>query len=114
MDKNCYKVTGVTATATELTLNTAVTGLSVCNGSRGCICLKDVELPSSTSILPVALQINGINITLLDNLGNTLQSDQIKCVKCLPGTWGTNTLHFKICAPRPRSQATPMSIIPEA
>ena len=114
MSKKCYKVTGVTVSTTEIALNTAIQNISICNGQNVCICLKDVDFPASTTVLPVFIQINGTNVPLLDSIGNTLFSDQIKCIKCLPGVWGTNPLHIKVCSPRPRSQAAALSVTPGA
>ena len=41
-----------------------------------------------------------------DMIGNTLQSDQIKCKTLYTGVWGTNPTHFRLVVCTLRSQAT--------
>ena len=70
-------------------------------------------LPTSITISPVVINLNGENIALQDKLGNTLQSDQIKSRQVYVGVWGTlNGGHIKLCSCVNRSQSAPASITP--
>ena len=102
----CYNITSVTTSGTDLTLTLPVTALTIKNGQRACfkIC---TSLPTGTTILPVLFQVGTTTVPLMDMLGNTLYSDQLKTCECIPGVWGTNPVHFKLCAcVRGKSAAT--------
>lgn len=93
----CYNITSVTASGTDLTLTLPISALTIKNGQRACfkIC---TSLPTGTTILPVVFQIGTTTVPIMDMLGNTLYSDQLKTCTCIPGVWGTNPNHFKLCA----------------
>lgn len=102
----CYKITSVTASGTELTLNISSSSITVKNGERACFIIC-TTLPVSTTVLPVVFNIGGTNVPLYDLLGNTLYSDQLCTGVLIPGVWGTNPNHFKLCScVNGRSQAT--------
>ena len=110
--RQLIKVTSVEITGGTMILNTGITGKSICNGEKNVICIC-TTIPASTTVVPVVLSINGVNIAMQDHLGNVLQSDQIKCRQAYAGVWGTLApVHFKFCTCTPRSQAAPISVIP--
>ena len=65
-----------------------------------------VDLPVTTSVVPVFLSIGGTEVPVQDMIGNTLQSDQIKCKTLYTGVWDTNPTHFRLVVCTLRSQAT--------
>lgn len=102
----CYKITTVTATGGNLVLTVPSSPVTVKNGERACFIIC-ASLPTSTSVLPVVFSIGGTNVPLYDLLGNTLYSDQLCTGVLIPGVWGTNPNHFKLCScVNGRSQAT--------
>lgn len=102
----CYKISTINTPGTTLNLVIPKTSLTVRNGERACFCIA-TEIPASTAVLPVYFEINGTTVPLYDLLGNTLYSDQIRCGVVIPGVWGTNPVHFKLCScVEGRSQAT--------
>ena len=109
------KVTSAAITGGTLVLSTDVTTEKTYeNGERIVFCIC-TALPASTAIVPVVIEINGVNIPLQDFLGNELQSDQIKSRQMYAGVWGTLTpAHIQLCTCTRRSQATPVSITPES
>lgn len=110
-NKRYIRVTSAEITGGTLVLTTGLTNKVIRNGGRNIICIC-TDIPTSTTIVPVEIVINGENIPMQDVLGNTLQSDQIGSRCAYPGVWGTNPIHFKLCACAPRSQATPRTTVP--
>ena len=111
----CYKITNTSISGSSLILDVPYSSLTVKNGERACFVIQG-EFPVSTTLLSVYFNIGGTNIPLYDMLGNVLYSDQIRPCVCIPGIWGTNPIHFKLCAcVEGRSQATDATVtIPEA
>lgn len=108
---SCYKITTINTPGATLNLVVPKTALIVKNGERACFNIL-APIPASTTVLPVYFEINGATAPLYDLLGNTLYSDQIRCGEVIPGVWGTNPLHFKLCAcVEGRSQATSASVV---
>lgn len=105
------KVTGAEIVTGTLLLSTDLTGKTIRNGGRSNLCIC-TDLPVSTTVVPVEITINGVNIPMQDVLGNTLQSDQITSRCAFPGIWGTQPLHFKLCNCLRRSVATPEELVP--
>lgn len=102
----CYKISTINTPGATLNLVIPKEVLTVRNGERACFCIT-AEIPASTTVLPVFFEINGATAPLYDLLGNTLYSDQIRCGVVIPGVWGTNPIHFKLCScVEGRSQAT--------
>lgn len=69
-----------------------------------------LSFPTITTLLPVALSINGNIIPVLDSSGNTLMSDQIKSRRCYRMSFGSNPSHFILKQCVPASQAAPTSV----
>lgn len=105
------RVSSAEITGGTLVLSTGLTNKEIRNGNRSVICIC-TDIPSSATIVPVEIVINGTNIPMQDVLGNTLQSDQISSRCAFPGVWGTNPLHFKLCSCVNRSQATSRTVVP--
>lgn len=103
--RKIIKITSAAITGGTLVLTANVTTKTVCNGERDAFCIC-TTLPTSTSVVPVEIQIGATTIPLLDSFGNTMYSDQITCRTPYVGVWGTNALHFRIFTCIPRSQAT--------
>lgn len=102
----CYKISTINTPGATLNLVVPKSSITVRNGERACFCIS-TDIPASTTVLPVYFEINGATVPLYDLLGNTLYSDQIRCGVTIPGVWGTNPNHFKLCAcVEGRSQAT--------
>jgi hypothetical protein len=112
-ERNCIKVVSAEIVTGTLVLTTNLTNKIIRNGKRNVICIC-TDLPSSASVVPVEITINGVNIPMQDVLGNTLQSDQLASRCAFPGIWGTNPLHFKLCSCTDRSQATARTVTPGA
>lgn len=108
----CIKINSVSSTATEFLLETAITNATIYNGQKVRFCIH-TNIPASTTVVPVFIVINGVNIPLMDALGNTLQSDQIKNCFCYNAIFGTEPLHLKLCTMTNRSQATATSVVPD-
>lgn len=81
----------------------------LCNGEcfRLITCLA---FPAITTLVPVYIQINGTNYPVLDSLGNTLMSDQIRCRRAYRVAFGTMPNHFIVKQCVLPSQATPTCI----
>ena len=110
--RQCIKVTSVTISGGTMILNTGITGRTICNGEKNVVCIC-APIPASTTVVPVVLNINGVNIAMQDYLGNVLQSDQIRCRQAYVGVWGTlEPIHFKLCTCTKRSQAAALSVTP--
>ena len=108
------KVTEAAVSGGTLVLATNVTGKTYENGERIVFCIC-TTIPASATIVPVEITINGVNIPILDNLGNTLQSDQIRSRQPYVAVWGTlGDGHLKLCTCTRRSQAAPAEITPES
>lgn len=102
----CYKISTINTPGTTLNLVIPKDSITVRNGERACFYIA-AEIPASTTVLPVYFEINGATVPLYDLLGNTLYSDQIRKGVTIPGVWGTNPEHFKLCScVEGRSQAT--------
>jgi hypothetical protein len=103
--RKIIKITAATITEGNLVLTANVTSKTVCNGERDVFCIC-TTLPVSTTITPVVLAIGATQVPLLDPIGNTLYSDQIKTRTPYFGTWGTNETHFRLFTCVQSSQAT--------
>lgn len=102
----CYKISTINTPGATLNLVIPKDSITVRNGERACFYIA-AEIPASTTVLPVYFEINGATVPLYDLLGNTLYSDQIRKGVTIPGVWGTNPEHFKLCScVEGRSQAT--------
>lgn len=73
--------------------------------------LTCLSFPTITTLLPVALSINGNIIPVHDQMGNTLMSDQIKSRRCYKMCFGSNPSHFILRSCTPTSQAAPSSVV---
>lgn len=109
----CIKITSVTASDTEFLLNTTITNATIYNGQRIRFCIH-ADFPATTTVAPVFIVINGENIPLMDAIGNTLQSDQIKNCYCYCAVFGTEPLHLKLNTLTCKSQATATNVVPAA
>lgn len=108
--KQCImKIRSATINAEGLILDTGITSKTIRNGCLDAFCIG-VDLPVTTSVVPVFLQIGNTEVPVQDMIGNTLQSDQIKCRTLYRGVWGTNPTHFRLVICTPRSQATNKTI----
>lgn len=106
----CYKITTVSNTGSALNLSLPQTTLTVKNGQRACF-IVCAELPASNTVVPVNFTTGSTTIPLYDMLGNRLYSDQLCTGIRIPGVWGTNPTHFKLCScVNGRSQATAQTI----
>lgn len=106
----CYKISTINTPGATLNLVIPKDSITVRNGERACFYIA-AEIPASTTVLPVYFEINGATVPLYDLLGNTLYSDQIRTGVTIPGVWGTNPEHFKLCScVEGRSQATEATI----
>lgn len=106
----CYKISTINTPGASLNLVIPKSSLTIRNGERACFFIA-ASIPASTTVLPVYFEIDGATVPLYDLLGNTLYSDQIRCGVTIPGVWGTNPTHFKLCScVEGRSQATEASI----
>lgn len=86
----------------------------LCNGEcfRLITCLA---FPTVATLVPVSISIGGTAYPVLDNDGNTLRSDQIRCRKCYKLKFGTSPAHFQVQQELCPSQATPTCVnIPTA
>lgn len=103
----CYKITSVTNTGSALNLALPQPSMIIKNGERACFVVCPC-LPASTTVVPVNFTIGSTTVPLYDMLGNQLYSDQLSTQVRIPGVWGTNPLHFKLCScVKGRSQGTP-------
>ena len=111
--KDFVKITSATVTGGSLVLTPEVNiEKTYCSGQRF-VFIICTTLPVSTTISPVVISLNGVNIPLQDKLGNVLQSDQIKARQVYVGVWGTlNGGHIKLCSCTNRSQTAPESVTP--
>lgn len=69
-----------------------------------------LAFPAVTTLVPVYLSINGTSYPVLDEFGNTLMSDQIRCRRAYRLTFGTASGHFIVNQCLEPSQATPTYI----
>ena len=81
----------------------------LCNGEcfRLITCLP---FPTVTSLLPVTITVNGTAYNVLDQFGNTLNSDQIRCRRAYTLVFGTYNPHFMVKTCLPPSQAAPSCV----
>lgn len=106
----CFKIASIASSGGNLLLNLPVDTLTFRNGERSCIVLCS-DIPASTTVLPVYLAVGTNTVPVYDMLGNQLYSDQLATRTAIPGVWGTNPNHFKLCAcVNGRSQATAPSV----
>lgn len=90
---NRYVLTG-----SNLDIYTGFTDTHVKNGK----CYKLItcaSLPSITLIVPVLVEFNGSFIPLLDCLGNSVMSDQIRSRRCYHVEYGNNNPHLILRQP---------------
>lgn len=113
MTIGCIKITTVTVSDTQFLLETSITNATIYNGQRVRLCVH-ANIPATSTVVPVFLVINGENIPLMDSIGNTLQSDQVRNCYCYCGVFGTEPLHLKLNTVTAKSQATPISTVPSA
>lgn len=66
-----------------------------------------LAFPAVTTLVPVYISINGTSYPVLDEYGNTLMSDQIRCRRAYRLVFGTKDNHFMIRQCLEPSQATP-------
>lgn len=73
-----------------------------------------LAFPSVPSVVPVFISINGVSYPVLDEIGNTLKSDQIRCRRAYKLVFGTGSSHFMVkqCLPVSQSTATYVSATP--
>lgn len=85
----------------------------LCNGEcfRLITCLP---FPAVTSLLPVTITVNGTAYNVLDQFGNTLNSDQIRCRRAYTLVFGTYQPHFMVKTCLPPSQAAPSCVTPSS
>ena len=69
-----------------------------------------LSFPAVTNLVPVFITLNGVSYPVLDEFGNTLMSDQIRCRRCYRLVFGTNANHFMVKQCLCSSQATPTQI----
>lgn len=113
--RNFIKITSASLAGGYLVLTPELSAAKTYYNGERIVFVICTSLPTSITISPVAIDVNGVNIPLQDKLGNTLQSDQIKSRQTYVGVWGTsNNGHIKLCTCTNRSQATPASITPES
>lgn len=105
-----YNVTGTDFTITASPAKCCKTNLTqLCNGQKFCL-ITCLSFPSVTTLVPVQIEINGNTYPVLDYLGNTLMSDQIRSRRCYKLTFGTYQSHFIVKQCLPPSQATPSCV----
>ena len=109
------KATSYNVTGTEFTI--VASQSCPCDGTLSTLyngqCLKLITclpFPAVTTLVPVQIQINGNNYPVLDQYGNTLMSDQIKCRQCYKLVFGTYQSHFQVKQYLCPSQAAPSSV----
>lgn len=81
----------------------------LCNGEQFKL-ITCLSFPAVTNLVPVFISINGTSYPVLDEFGNTLMSDQIRCRRCYRLVFGTNARHFMVKQCLCPSQATPTSV----
>lgn len=81
----------------------------LCNGEQFKL-ITCLSFPAVTNLVPVYISINGTSYPVLDEFGNTLMSDQIRCRRCYKIVFGTNPKHFIVRQCLCPSQATPTSV----
>lgn len=87
------KSNGYTQSGGSFNILTGFTESDVDNGK----CYKLIlctSLPSVASIMPCTVQFNGVQIPLLDSIGNRVMSDQLHTRKCYHCVYGTNLGHL--------------------
>ena len=66
-----------------------------------------LAFPAVNTLVPVSISINGASYPVLDEFGNTLMSDQIRCRRAYRLVFGTKSNHFMVRQCLEPSQATP-------
>ena len=82
---------------------------TLCNGEQFKL-ITCLSFPAVTNLVPVFITLNGVSYPVLDEFGNTLMSDQIRCRRCYRLVFGTNANHFMVKQCLCPSQATPTQI----
>ena len=100
--------TGFTINAIQNCPCKAITKL--CNGEQFKL-ITCLSFPAVTNLVPVFIVLNGTSYPVLDEYGNTLMSDQIRCRRCYKLVFGTNPVHFIVKQCLCPSQSTPTSIV---
>ena len=90
---NTIKVSGFGTTDTEFVILTTGSTVQLTNGYlyNLIVCQR---LPSLSVVLPVFIQVNGVNYPLLDRIGNQVMSDQIKTRANYRMFYGERDPHF--------------------
>ena len=103
-----------TAYSVGATFTIVATPSCTCRGSLNTLCngecfrlITCLPFPAVTTLVPVYIQINGVNYPVMDEFGNTLMSDQIRCRRAYRIVFGTNPEHFIVKQCLKPSQATP-------
>ena len=99
--------TGFTINAIQSCPCKSITKL--CNGEYFKL-ITCLSFPAVTSLVPVFIALNGVSYPVLDEFGNTLMSDQIRCRRCYKLAFGTNPNHFIVKQCLCPSQATPTCV----
>lgn len=63
------------------------------------------SIPAQSTLLPVYVLVNGNTYPLLDNIGNTVMSDQLRARHCYTLVFGNHPGHFTILNCLPHSAA---------
>lgn len=89
---NVIRSTGFGTTAENLViLSTGTFGLTNGEAYDLIVCQRK---PSMATVLPVVIQVNGVNYPLLNRIGNPVMSDQITCRTRYRMYYGESTPHF--------------------
>ena len=94
-NERAFRAISYTYTAgASLVINTGSSLANLFNGT--CYSLSVCSaLPVMNTVVPVFIRINGINVPLLDSIGNTMFSDQIHEGTRYNLVFGSNPAHFK-------------------
>lgn len=105
------RATGYTVSDTEMKIDAVPT--CTCKGALTSLrnnemfhLITCLAFPALTSVLPVYVTINGNDIPVMTENGNTLMSDQIRSQRRYCLRYGTNPSHFITEQCLPLSQAT--------
>ena len=89
---NIIRTTGFGTTADNLVILTS--GDHILENGRMFNLIVCKRKPSMTTVLPVVVQVNGVNYPLLDRIGNPVMSDQIQCRTQYRIFYGQTNPHF--------------------
>ena len=109
MECKNLKVTSIVNNGSTLNLTVTPNLSKLCNGQlfRLIIC---TDIPVLTSVLPVYVVLGNSAYPILDCIGNTFYSDQLKSRTAYPLVFGTSAPHFKLRQCSERSSATPQEV----